>query len=196
MSKYTINEILRHRDTPGHGYFSFRGEFSHLINNIPEKFRQHEYEEDCDWAIPLLFNFGLLSTFKEKRMVLQSALNWSPKAYEALKKRKPSRRLSYLYNQELLFKENKGKMYSVVGYGDWCFDIPEGYVYRGFVLNNGNDDSSRLGDKVYALLTYEEDKSRKLFYDPEFIKSREYKRDESYYTWDDYTKKTGKPRYK
>jgi hypothetical protein len=193
---YTIDQILKHRDTPGHGYFSFRAQFSDCNNNVPPQFRQDEYEEDCDWAIPLFFNFGLLKSFKEKRMVLRSLLDWNPDAYIALKKRPPSRALSYLHDKRCKFEENVGMMFCVVGYGDWCYDIPKGYVYRGFVINTGDEDKSRAGDKYYALLTEEESRSLPEFVAPSFITERLYDRDETYYTWDSYTKSTGKERFK
>lgn len=193
---YTIDQILKHRETPGHGYFSFRGQFTDCNNNVPLQFRSHEYEEDCDWAIPLFFNFGLLKSFKEKRMVLRSLLDWNPDAYIALKKRPPSRRLSYLYDKRCKFKENVGMMFCVGAYGDWCYDVPKGYVFMDFVINTGDEDQSRCGAMYHALFTQEEYKSRPEFVEPSFILDRIYERDETYLTWECYTKSTGKERFK
>lgn len=188
----TINDILKHRDTAGHGYYSFKPQYSHLQDNIPPKYNQMEYEEDCDFAIPLFFNFHLLD-FRSKRIVLNSIFRWNVDVYESTG-RTASRRLSEMKDRKLLFKENKGKYYSVVGYGDWCFDVPKNKVYRGFIMNNGTED--RQGETVYILLTKEENDNLPLFVTEEFINERRYTRDETFYTWDTYTQTTGKERYK
>ncbi len=188
-----VQEILKHRDTGSHGYFSFRAKFENLNNNVPESFRQNEYEEDCEWAIPLFFNFNLLTCFKEKRQVISTMLNWNLEAYESTG-RIANRKISGQKDKLMKFAENKGLFFSVVGYGSWCYDIPKDCVYRGFVLNNGNEDSSRSGNVIHAILKESED--NKEFYTPEFIKERAYDRDKTYYTWDEYTTKTGKQRFK
>lgn len=188
----TIDDLLRHRDTPGHGYYSFKPQYRHLQDNIPPKYNQREYEEDCEWAIPLFFNFSLLN-FSTKKAVLNTMLNWNLEVYESTG-RTASRRISYAKDRELLFKENKGKYYTVVGYGDWCFDVPKNKVYRGFIMNKGKED--RQGEIVYILLTKEENDNLPLFVTEEFINERRYTRDETFYTWDTYTQTTGKERYK
>ena len=193
----TINDLLKHRDTPGHGYFSFRAQYAHLYNNIPEKFRVKEYEEDCDWAIPLFFNFKLLD-FPTKRRVLQSILDWNVDVYESTG-RTASRRLSYEKNERILFQENKGMYYSVAGYGDWRYDVPKNHVYREVIINLGDDYKSRkTKDSIGILLNKQEDDflHETRFLTKEFVEAHRYAINEDYYTWDTFTKETGKPRYK
>ena len=42
---------MTHRDTPGHGFYRLP---SSLMELIPEEFRKNEYEEDLEWAIPVV----------------------------------------------------------------------------------------------------------------------------------------------
>jgi hypothetical protein len=181
------------RETPGHGYYSCAPEYN---NNVPEFIRSREYEEDCAWSIPVVFNKGLF-TPEQYETALQCFKRWFPADYERAFKRtllkgESSMKDSHYFN----LIENEGRYMKAGGHGDWCFDVPEDFVYAELRQITGpfnyGFDSGR-GTKISVLMpskTYQD----KEFFTPEDFTP--YKRNEEYYTWDAYTKQTGKERYK
>lgn len=128
-----VNQILTHRSTPGHGYFRI----AHKLNlNVPEEFRQKEYEEDCDWAIPLFFNFKLLSSLKEKKMVISSIKEWRPNIYLSTG-RKLKKGDSRSFDEATAHQANKGNYFLAGEWGDTLSTIPEGLVFVNLRKSNG-----------------------------------------------------------
>jgi hypothetical protein len=183
---------FKFRDTPGHGYYSCIAQYN---NNVPDFIRSSEYEEDCAWSIPVVFNKNLF-TPEDYETALQCFKSWFPADYEkafktTLLKGESSMKDSHYYD----LIENEGKYMKAGGWGDWCFDVPEGFVYAELrqitgPFNYGFD--SGKGKKISVLMLSET--YRKEFFTPEDFTP--YKRNETFYTWEAYTKQTGKERYK
>jgi len=183
----------RFRETPGHGYLHIPAEAQ---KNVPAIFRESSYEEDCAYAIPILFNAELFTpeTVKEAEQTIK---DWFPAQYEKhfnveLKEGESSLKDQYYYDRV----NNLGNYESFVGYGDWCYDVPEGYVYRGVkkvtMPNKEYKISSQEGEEIYVLIKNEKDAGRYFTED----QIQRYNRDEKYYTWEAFTAATGQQRYK
>lgn len=181
------------RETPGHGYYSCAPEYN---KNVPESIRSSEYEEDCAWSIPVVFNKNLFPA-EDYEAALSCFKSWFPEDYESIFKTKLVRGESSMkdsYYFDLV--ENEGKYMKAVGWGDWCFDVPEGFVYAELrkitaPFNYGFD--SGKGEEISVIMpskTYQNNK----FFSPEDFTP--YKRCDLFYTWEEYTKQTGKERYK
>ena len=181
------------RETPGHGYFSCAPEYN---KNVPESIRAREYEEDCAWSIPVVFNKNLFSN-EDYETALSCFKSWFPADYERIFKTKLVRGESRMKDDHYFdLIENEGKYMKAGGWGDWCFDVPEGFVYAelrkikgpfnyGFDSGKGEEISVIMPSKTYR---------DKQFFSPEDFTP--YKRCDLFYTWEEYTKQTGKERYK
>jgi hypothetical protein len=182
------------KDTGRHGYLYIDQDSQ---KNIPSYFRKARYEEDCEWAIAVYFNkhnFALSIVTKAESMLR----NWFPTEWEKYIGRRLLKGESTAKdNNYYAIMENIGKWIGTTAYGDWCFDIPEGYVYLRLVRVESHHATYSIsipqGQEMYALVTSEKYKSGG-FYDYEDLIP--YERNEDYYTWREYTKATGQPRYK
>jgi len=197
MKKYAINENPQgwhFRSTPGHGYLQPSAEAN---NNVPALIRESEYEEDCAYVIPIFFNPDLFTDEAIKKAE-QTFKNWFPDEYEKIFKRELQRGESSMKDQNYFARlDNLGKYESCTGYGDWCFDVPKGMVYRiarkvtAESINPGKIFNSNP-DEISFLISKEKDTTH--FFDSSEVIL--YKRDETFYTWESYTKATGQERYK
>jgi hypothetical protein len=183
------------RETPGHGYYSCAEVYN---NNVPKLVRAHEYEEDCAWSIPVVFNKDLFPE-KEYNQALQTFKDWFPKEYEqifnvVLMRGESSMKDSHFYD----LKENESKYMKRGAWGDWCFDVPEGMTYailRKIVPPYNYGFKSGEGEEISVLMpseTYSNGENN-FFEEKDFTR---YVRNDMYYTWDEYTKKTGQERFK
>jgi len=184
----------RFQDTPSHGYFYPSNEHN---QNVPAFIRRNSYEEDCAYHIPVYFNPGLFTEEVWKNSE-QSFKDWFPKEFEkatgkVLAKGESSLKDNYYFNRI----ENVGMIEATAAFGDWCFDVPKGFVYFYGIEIQPKDKSYKVGspsgDQETFLITDEKySGNRRTFNRYELIP---YKRNEDYYTWEDYTKKTGNQRY-
>jgi hypothetical protein len=196
--KYTIQKLppgWRWRETPGHGYLVVPNDAN---ENVPSFLRNHhEYEEDCAWSIPVVFNKEM---FVEEayQQAMTTFRNWHPAEYEkafnvVLAKGESHLKDDYYYRR----LENMGKYEKRACFGDWCFDTPKGFTYAMLVEITEQDVNCTIGcatgKKVNVLLTQEQYKQGGPYNLENLII---YTRDETYYTWDDYKSKTGNDRYK
>jgi hypothetical protein len=195
MYKGKLPHGWRFVDEPGHGYFYIDAESQ---SKIPDFLRKRRYEEDCDWAIPVYFNPSLfsLSVVAKAESTLR---NYYPKEYEKFTGKILERGESLCKdNGYYSILDNVGKWQSFTAYGDWCYDVPKGYVYLRLVRTESHQATYGLsmpqGEEMYALVTDEQYHQSNGFYD--ISELTPYKRDESFYTWSEYTEKTGKERHK
>lgn len=180
-------------ETPGHGYLHLPREDN---DKIPDYARMHRYEEDCAFNIPLYFH-GDKFTKETQEQAIQGMMDWYPEIYER-------------YNELVLLKgessqkdrnyysviENMGKWGKSAGYGDWCFGVPVGKVYATLRKVVPQDVTYEIknseGEEIGVLMDSKVYRNKEYFEDSDF---QIYHRDETYYTWEEYTKKTGRERY-
>ena len=186
----------RFRETPGHGYL-IPSEADN--QNVPEDIREREYEEDCAYNIPVVFNAHLFKQHIGEEAV-QSFKHWFPEAY--IKHIGPLQKGESRLNDDFLeYVENHGNYEKAACYGDWCFDITQGMVYME--LRKVNSKTAMLGkvmqkfdeSEEISVMVPEEMYNRKgRFYTFEELQPYLYERNTDYYTWDDYEQKTGRKR--
>ena len=136
--------------TPSHGGIKLSAK---LNAGIPDYMRREDgwYEEDCDWCIPVMVypEFALAMTWTSPagthggwtvEQILNNAKdtlrNWHPESYarfygvpiESL------RGQSYKYDQRCFAEEQANNLVSVVAWGDWHKNVPEGMVGIGATL--------------------------------------------------------------
>lgn len=195
---FTFNELppgWRFRETPGHGYLVPSAAAN---RNVPEKIRQKEYEEDCAYVIPVHFNGGL---FTPETLIKaeQTFKDWHPTEFE-LCFRVLQRGESYLKDKNFYARlDHLGQWEKGAGFGDWCFDIPKGFVYRfanRVILDGCKADRIQppSREEISFLISDEDDHGKEFYTDADI--TMPYKRDETYYTWSDYEHKTGLKRFK
>jgi hypothetical protein len=178
------------RDTPGHGYLHPTEEAN---RRVPNALRESNYEEDIDYNIPILFNAHLF-TREAVEYAQEQIKNYYYKDYERIFKVTLKKGESSTKDREhFTILENEGNYLVRCAMGDWAFDVPKGKVYveavkikKGLFYNEiqkGEIESFLIEPDVY--------RGR----DGEVLKTEwltPYKRDESFYTWENY----GKPRFK
>lgn len=187
---------FRFESTPGHGYL-----YVDKVRKarIPKQFHMASYEEDCDWAIPVFF-FRHLFTQRTQECCIVTLASYHPEVLEqqgfVFLPGESSKR-----DQQAEHQQNLGKTYVRSAFGDWCYDVPEGYTYvHTAIASKHNADKDWIFNR--------EDQSGGTFLIPKELKKPEgafkqwlpetaipYQRDEQYYTWDDFTKNTGLIRY-
>lgn len=190
-----LPEGWKRTDTSRHGYYIPDG---HGQSNIPHYFKKAKYEEDCEWAIPVYFNRHLfpLSVVTQAESTLR---NWFPYEWEMYLGRKLQKGESQSKdNNYWAILENIGKWQSVTAYGDWCFDIPKGYVYLRLIRVESHQATYSInvpqGQELHALVTEEQYHQSNGFFESSELTP--YDRNEDYYTWREYTEVTSQPRYK
>jgi len=182
------------QETPGHGYL-----YPAAIHNqnVPAKLRRKKYEEDCELAIPIVFNPHL---FKRETLAaaVQSMMDWFPKDFElAFKTVLQPGQSGVKDRQYFQRKDHIGHFAKTSGCGDWSFDVPKGFVlatlckvkpehirYDAYQSIRGESFTALIKADLYSGSDY--------FTERDFIR---YAKDETYYTWDDYEQKTGCKRY-
>lgn len=192
-----FNPALRYKDTPAHGYY-YPSEG--MTKNIPSKFRKSCYEEDCDWAIPVIFNRVMFGT-DVQRNALEAAVTWHPECYESLTGEFIPFGVSLIKDEKDLI--DKG-LHQVLGArGDWTFDVPLGQVMV-MVGTYKYDHDQRMWVKTVIKTVLIPAKEYKNL--PKYGASictilprdnwPEYECQDGYNTWEDYEKQTGLARYK
>ncbi len=191
---HSINNLPKYwhfRETPGHGYLVPGMDANKLV---PSFLRENEYEEDCAWCIPIIFNRDLFDS-KTIESALITFKNWYPKEYKkVIGEIKPGE--STLNDSYLQAQANIGNFMKAGCYGDWCYDIKEGMVYMELceivkedikentvIRASGKEISVQVPQEIYA--------AKNIFTFAELEKFL-YKRNDTYYTWEEFTEKTGK----
>lgn len=182
------------RQTPGH---SFLIPSSKANNVVPDSLRMGEYEEDIGWCVPVYFSPEL---FSEKLWLRakQQFIDWMPKEYEAVTDTELKEGQSLTKdNRYFQMKNEVGRYALLTAWGDWCFDVPKGYVFVNVakVLEShvGYQGVPMDAVRISAIVTQEVFNNRSCFNEEDLIR---YQRSDDYYRWVDYEKATGKDRYK
>jgi hypothetical protein len=181
------------RETPGHGYLIPNSQHN---ENVPAFIRRQEYEEDCAYAIPVVFNKHLF-TPETAAAAEETFKQWHPQEYERAFKVKLNKGESYIKDNYFFTRmDNAGKFERCSSFGDWCYQVPKGYVYAYFTKVLPKDASYKInrpsGETVSGLITNERYHAGDYFNLDEILL---FNRDESFYTWEEYTKKTGQAKY-
>lgn len=185
---------LTYRETPSHGYYKPSGD---IAENIPQKFRQTEYEEDAQWCVPVIFNRHLFG--REVQInALRTAVQYHPDEFEYLTGETLPFGVSYIKDDRTM--REQGVRVVMVGMGDWAFDIPKGYIFVSTGVWQFDGIAHTRREPKGFLLTEEQYQTAKTYgatgYKIEGENWHPCERDETFYTWDAYTKATGNPRYK
>lgn len=196
MKNYTLNNLptgWTWRTTPGHGYLIPTREAN---QNVPAFIRSNEYEEDCEYSIAICFNTDLFTEETVKRC-METFKNWFPDEYQkafkvVLQPGESSLKDSYYFERQ----KNVGKYEKRTGYGSWCYQVPPGYVYailREILPTDANYKvSTATGKEITGLIKDEVYNQQDSF---DLCQVIPFKRDETYYTWESYTKATGAESY-
>lgn len=115
----------RFRETPGHGYLI---PASADNERVPDFIRTREYEEDCAYHIPIVFNPHLFTEEAVSRSV-QGMKDWFPSDYErafkvTLQRGESSSKDDYYFTPN----DHVGKYTPNCAWGDWKEDVPQGMV--------------------------------------------------------------------
>ena len=196
MEKATLIKLpegWRFVDTPSHGYL-YPSERHN--QNVPSSLRKSNYEEDCEWAIPVFFNSELFENAVVENAT-KSFKDWNPQQYEKKTGQVLQPGESYMKDEFYYKRKNAvGKIEACAAFGDWCFGVPKGYVYFFGIELKPEDVKMKIskpsGIKESFLIPQEKYRNARIFNREELIP---FTRDESFYTWDDYTHKTGKARF-
>ena len=192
MNVHTMQNLpegWKFRDTPGHGYLIPSADAN---NNVPKFLRESEYEEDCAYSIPIVFNANLF-TAETVKSCTNTFKNWYPKEYEkafkvTLKEGESSVKDGYYFER----LNNVGKFEKSAGFGSWCYQVPEGYVYailKEVLPTDVNCEISRAtGKEITCLITEDLYRSQSCF---ELNQVIPFVRDETYYTWESFEKAGG-----
>lgn len=171
-------------DTPGHGYLYPSAEAN---ERVPSSLRESNYEEDVAFVIPIIFNSELF-TKETVEACLASFKNWMWSDYERLFGVELKRGESSLKDREVFdLRDNVGKYLVTAAFGDWAFDVPSGCVYVEAVPIKPlmNEAALRAQPRETFLISSEAYRSRhNSILEPGELTA--YKRDETYYTWDEY----------
>lgn len=192
--KYTTSNLptgFRFEDTPSHGYYYVSAAYQKAI---PATMQQHRYEEDCDWAIPVFVHRQLFTELTQQ-YAISSLATWHWQEFEQLTGIELLPGESYTKDKHLAFTANLGREYVSGAFGDWCYDVPKGFVYvgtavaatgqtkpgKGYLIEKNRYNELMLTSPTYNWITDE--------FTP-------YERNTQYYRWEDYTKQTGQARTK
>lgn len=196
-TKHSMNNLPKgftFRETPGHGYLRLS---EPLQKMMPAYARLHEYEEDCDWAIPV-FYFRSLFDAKTSEQAEETLKDYNPDIWEKMTGKTISKGESYTKDLQFFRQEHAGQLIVSGGYGDWCYDVPQGYVYVGARVMGATEaeDKPHVGGFLVKDELYQTHEPRSGYLTIITDKYVPYTRDETHYTWDSFTKATGKPRFK
>jgi hypothetical protein len=191
-------EPMHHTSTDSHGYCRFPA----IINDmVPSKWRESSYEEDCAWAKPVFCSLHQFATATQEHAI-RSVISYYPELFERITGQHIPLGVSYSKDCKMVeaYLRETGQPFADGGHGDWCFDVPKGFVflYAARLLPNGQKE--KIGTFLVPQEDYNSSDERQKYGRSFFTKLpasvQPYTRNEEFYTWDHYTQTTGKPRYK
>jgi len=146
--------------TAGHGGIKVPVD---LNNRIPEYMRNSDgwYEEDGEWAIPILVFKELESSKTNYTAALETLRNWYPAKYERFTGLNVKPGESIIRDDEIHRATNKDNYLALTAWGDWHENVPKGMVAvfagRGGRLSDGKYPA----DTAYFLVPEKEYGSRR-----------------------------------
>jgi hypothetical protein len=132
---------------------------------MPEALRleQHSYEEDCNWALPVLafeeeFAGSTIATPSLIQLARDTVRCWQPDRYTAFNGEAVAENQSYVLKERAKYQRVIGQMIACSAFGGWADWVPDGMV--GFVAREvtgvdhlghasyGADEHWMLADKT------------------------------------------------
>jgi hypothetical protein len=196
-SKDQMEKIVFH-STSSHGGLFVDPDLNQLI---PYGLRRESgwYEEDCEFHIPAYFLFDQMAGLKStKEECLQGLKDWFPSEWEKVMKVILQRGESAGKDRDYWDRvDNIGKLEKRACWGDWAYDVPKGMVYAIFQkVTRETAEQKKIqpkGEEVTGLIT------DAVYNSGNFISESDvtfFKRSNEYSTWDEFTRMTGKERFK